>query len=64
METNSSLSTVFSNYITATPGMDVNMNTINVNLTNDKLTVNGNVIVYFYSNYFSFVSTILWCSYI
>ena len=30
--------------------MDVNINTNNLNLTNGKLSVNGNGIVYFYSN--------------
>ena len=35
---------------TSTPGVDINMNTNNVNLTNGKLTVNGNGIIYFYSN--------------
>ena len=36
--------------LTSTPGVDINMNTNNVNLTNGKLTLNGNGIIYFYSN--------------
>jgi hypothetical protein len=37
-------------YISATPNVDVNMNTNNLNLTNGKLNINGNGIVYFYAN--------------
>ena len=37
-------------YITSTPGADVNMNTYSVNLTDGKLTMNGNGIIYYYSN--------------
>ena len=38
------------NYITATPGADVNMNTYNLNLTNGKLAVNGYGLINLYSN--------------
>jgi hypothetical protein len=37
-------------YITATPGADVNMNTYSVNLTDGRLALDGNGIIYFYSN--------------
>ena len=37
-------------YITSTPGTDLNMNTYSVNLTDGRLALNGNGIIYFYSN--------------
>ena len=43
---NASLSTVLSNYITSTSGVDVNMNTNNLNLMSGKITMNGGIIYF------------------